>query len=262
MFYAANHLPQLGQDVHIYRCYLDQPLTPKTSSLLSQDEQTRAQAYRFEHLTRRYTACRATLRWLLGHYLNLSPDDIAFQYTNFGKPTIHPQQNPNHLQFNVSHSDSQAIIAIHQGGLLGVDIEAIKPLDDRDAIAQQHFSTYEYQQYLTLDESARTWAFYTIWTRKEAFIKAMGEGLSYPLHAFDVSFLPHTQPCVQAIRQGHGQPHPWTLRAGRFQVDNQDYLSACIWQGEPKPVRGFELQRDGTVTKEDELWSENLATSK
>lgn len=152
---------------------------------LSDDEKARAQRFRFEHLQRKFTICRGVLRLLLGRYLNVPPQAIAFQYTSTGKPKLAVDFG---IHFNVSHSGEVALFAFARDCELGVDVEQVRPLPEMLSIAERFFSAEEVTELVGTPDDERQRAFFRCWTRKEAYIKATGEGLSAPLDQFAVSF--------------------------------------------------------------------------
>jgi 4'-phosphopantetheinyl transferase len=165
-------------------------------SLLSEDELTRAKRYHFARHQRRFTVARAMLRCILARYLNRSPIELVFSYTKHGKPQL--VNNPS-LQFNLSHSDELALLAIGNGFPLGIDVEffSARPYE---GIGKQLFSTSEMQGLHLSPSLLKPLAFFHIWAQKEAFIKACGHGLAYPTQKFDVPILPPTnQPCIDIL---------------------------------------------------------------
>jgi 4'-phosphopantetheinyl transferase len=158
------------------------------AGLLSADERERAERFYFERDRRRYMRARAALRAVLGGYLDTDPRDLVFSYGGHGKPAL-GGRFADTLAFNVSHSEETALIAVGARGDIGVDIEAVRRLDDRDDLAFRMFSTEESSTLRALHEEHRDLAFFTCWTRKEAYVKAVGDGLALPLDRFTVTFV-------------------------------------------------------------------------
>lgn len=179
--------PLARNEVHIWRVNLEELDKDwhTLSSILSTDEQARANSYRFEHLKHRYIMGRSALRKLLGRYLNCSPISIRFSYNDYGKPSL--SDNNSDIQFNVSRSQNIMLCAFVLNSEVGIDIEAINPNIDFAAISQSFFSEQERKALHEIDKNAIDRAFFRIWSRKEAYIKALGKGLSYPLQQFSVS---------------------------------------------------------------------------
>src|SRR3990167_8036781 len=155
--------------------------------LLNPEEQHRANRYHFPKHQRRFTVAHAMLRLILSRYLKLKPSELAFTHNQYGKPSL--INNPDNVQFNLSHSQDSALLAIGKHHELGVDLEYFskRPLL---GIANNVFSPAEIRSLTQLPVDAQPLAFFTIWAQKEAFIKAVGMGLAYPLKTFDVSTQP------------------------------------------------------------------------
>jgi 4'-phosphopantetheinyl transferase len=230
---AANVLPRLGGgDVHVWLADLDDvgSESARVTSVLSTEETARAGRFWFEHDRRHYSRCRGILRHLLGAYLGAEPRSLVFAAAEEGKPFL--PQTP--IAFNVSHSGAYALIAVTRRGELGVDIEARRPLMDRDALARQCFSAVERARLQSLPEPVRAEAFFTCWTRKEAYVKAVGDGLAYPLDAFDVTFAPG-DPARLSVPEDPRRPKRWTLEA----LDAPPgYAAALVTEG-PRQVACF-----------------------
>jgi 4'-phosphopantetheinyl transferase len=158
--------------------------------ILTPDEVARASRFHFQEDRRQYIRGRAMLRMLLSRYLETPPAEIRFQYENHGKPEIAAPQESRDLRFNFSDSSGLALIAVGSGSAIGVDIEKVHPLPDFLDIATRFFSAREVQAILALSENKRQEAFFACWTRKEAYLKATGYGLLYPLSDFSVSVDP------------------------------------------------------------------------
>lgn len=153
---------------------------------LSGDERARAERFVFEVHRRRFTAARGLLREVLAGELGIPPAAVRFDYGPRGKPAL-ARDLETELRFNVSHAQERALLAVARGLELGVDIEAVREGIDTAAIAKRFFSPKEGGALLALPEAARADAFFTIWTRKEAYVKLLGGGLAIPLDSFDVS---------------------------------------------------------------------------
>jgi 4'-phosphopantetheinyl transferase len=151
---------------------------------LCPDEREKAARFHFQPDHDRYVAARGLLRLQLGAFLNRDPKTLLFEYTSYGKPFI---KNCG-IEFNLSHSGDWVLFAFTQSAAIGVDIEQIRPLPDMPDVARQNFSAAEFALWQAAPAWDRTQAFYRCWTRKESFIKAIGEGLSCPLDSFEVAF--------------------------------------------------------------------------
>ncbi|MGA2965469.1 MAG: 4'-phosphopantetheinyl transferase superfamily protein [Terriglobales bacterium] len=187
--------------VDVWRVRLDEPaMAGLDASILSPDEKARASRFHFEKDGMHFTRCRSALRELLGGYLEIGAAEVRFEYSASGKPRLGAGHNPRALQFNVSHSANMALIAVGSEHRLGVDIERIRSDANTDALAERFFSLRERAGLRALPDGLRVPGFFACWTRKEAFIKATGDGLSFPLADFSVSTHPETDPAVEEIR--------------------------------------------------------------
>ncbi len=160
----------------------------KWGALLSESELKRAGAFRYPGDAALYVAAHGSLREILGAYAKIPPGDIEFGGTEFGKPLL--RNNEHGIRFNMSHSAGGALVAVSRNREVGVDIEAVAPAGDLGLIAERCFSSREIDLFRSAADSGRTEVFYGIWTRKEAYIKARGEGMSMDLRAIDCSSLP------------------------------------------------------------------------
>jgi len=186
--------PRLREGVaHVWRARIAPPVgapddTPPDAELcrhLSEDELTRAARFKFERHRYKHVAARATLRRLLGHYANVAPQEIRFDYGMQGKPRIEHPSSAQRISFNVSHSGDLALFAFTLGPRLGVDIEAVRNMPNALGIARRFFTSDEAILLGAADNVSD--CFFRFWTRKEAVIKAVGTGLATPLSDFDVS---------------------------------------------------------------------------
>jgi 4'-phosphopantetheinyl transferase len=157
------------------------------TQLLSTDERRRMTRLAFESDRRRFAIARGTLRELLGARLGVDAASITFDYGPRGKPALSVAYAASGLRFNVAHTTDVAAFAFTDGREVGVDVEAFRPIPDADDVAAHFFSDAENDVYRRLGATQRLAGFYNCWTRKEAFIKAQGDGLHFPLRDFDVS---------------------------------------------------------------------------
>jgi 4'-phosphopantetheinyl transferase len=199
--------------------------------LLSPDEQERAARFKFEHLREGFTLARAALRVLLAQNLNAPPAELAFTYGARGKPELAGAASA--LRFNLSHSGGMAVYALTGGGEVGVDVERVRPVHDMEDIARRFFNAGEVADLLTVEPALRETAFFTCWTRKEAFIKATGEGLGHPLDSFRVSFLPG-EACRFLEIAGSAGAGEWALHSLALPAG---YVGALAFRGAERQVR-------------------------
>jgi 4'-phosphopantetheinyl transferase len=197
----------------IWKVNLDQATLENSDvNVLSEDEQARASRFHFEKDRIHFTRCRSTLRHLLALYLTIPPHAIQFEYLAGGKPQLATAQNPNTLQFNVSHSGGIALIAIGSQHRLGVDIEKMRRDIDAEALAERFFSIRERAGLRTLPEGLLVRGFFACWTRKEAFLKATGTGLSFPLADFSVTTHPDRDPELEELEGNFDAGKQWLLK--------------------------------------------------
>lgn len=180
-------------EVHVILVNLDEsaPLRGNDLNILSDAERARASSLRFPMGPERYLASKIALRQVLSGYLNVSPEDIVFEHSDRGKPRITSPETK--IQFNVSHSDKWALIAIADSFLVGVDIERVDPARETLKIAERFFAPHEFQELVNLPPgSGLQDAFTKAWVVKEAYVKATGDGVSYGLDRVLVSRDPDT----------------------------------------------------------------------
>lgn len=168
----------------------DVPDARALATLLSEAERRRANSFVLDQDRRRFIVGRVRLRQLLAERLGVAPQRVAFVYGAHGKPALAPEFAGSGLCFNLSHSKGLAVYAFAFGRDVGVDVEAIREIPDANEIAARVFSAGEREAYAALRPRDRALGFLNCWTRKEAFIKAIGDGLTYPLDRFDVSIAP------------------------------------------------------------------------
>jgi 4'-phosphopantetheinyl transferase len=157
---------------------------------LSQAERSRAARFRFDRERRRFIVARARLRELLAERLDVPPESIEFVYAREGKPALAKRFARSGWRFNLSHCGELALYAFSRAGEVGVDVEAVHAIAEADAIAARVFSRREHEAYRALAPTERPLAFFRCWTRKEAFVKALGDGLAVPLERLDASAPP------------------------------------------------------------------------
>ena len=172
------------------RLDLDEAALDALAATLSDDERARAERFVFARDRSRFIAARGVLRRLLGARLGLAPSRLRFAYGAQGKPSLSQESSEAQVSFSVAHSRDRALVAVASGAPIGADIEVLRPLPSAEAIAERVFSPDELAQLRSLPSQQREVAFYLGWTRKEAYIKALGTGLAHPLDAFSVSFTP------------------------------------------------------------------------
>lgn len=207
-FQLPAPLPLPADEVHLWQVDLAAmaPAEDRLLQILSGDERTRAARFHAARDRRTFAVTRGLLRTILASYLNTDAATLAFHYPEKGKPRIADTA----LEFNVSHSGDQSLLAFARSRAIGVDVEIIRHDFDCTALAERFFSLRERTAVAALDPQDRFAGFFRCWTRKEAYIKAHGSGLSLPLHEFDVSLAPGDQNALLAVRSGDDASR-WSL---------------------------------------------------
>jgi len=226
-------------DIHIWYATLDVPLSQFEilSNTLSTDEFLRAERFHFEKDRKHFVVGRGILRSILGSYLGIKPGRMKFCYGENGKPALLDQTCRGMIRFNLSHSNGMTLYAFAIGREIGIDIEKVRDISEMEQIAESHFSVREYNVLCTLSESKIKEAFYNCWTRKEAFIKAIGDGLTMPLDSFDVSVVSGEPAKLLSIQGDQTKADHWSLQAltpspgfiGALAVEGEYRHLAC-WQ--------------------------------
>jgi 4'-phosphopantetheinyl transferase len=178
-------------EVHIWNASLDVPddTIRNAWAILSPDEVARAEGLRLERDRKRFVVARGILRKILSAILDVPPSVVRFETTSHGKPVLAAEHARVGIQFNLSHSHDLALFAVTQSRGVGIDVEYIREIDAVN-VAEHFFSRGEYENLRRLPADQQRAAFFTCWTRKEAYIKARGEGLARSLQSFEVSILP------------------------------------------------------------------------
>lgn len=203
--------------------------------LLSDEEISRVNRFMFSKDKDRFVCTRAILRILSGSYLDLDPKEVRFNYNEYGKPSFKPECN---LEFNISHSGNMLVIAIVKENEIGVDIEQINYNFNGLSIARNFFSSHEINLLENLPESEQDIAFFRCWTRKEACIKAIGRGLSFPLYSFSVSLDSDSKAkFIEPIRI-RKDTNVWSLYSHR---PTSEYISAIAVRGKVNSIEYINL---------------------
>jgi 4'-phosphopantetheinyl transferase len=218
-------------EVYLYAQTLPvaEDLLAKLYTVLNQEEQQRAARYHFERDRTRFIVARGLLRYLLSAYLNKPAVDIVFEYGPQGKPTVADST----VQFNVSHSDDCVLIGIGYHHPLGVDVEHMMRTIEIDSIAARFFTTNEARQIQALSGIAQRRAFFNVWTRKEALLKAIGSGLSLSLQACEVGVGDETVSTILACNAPSFNVQDWQVHN---RVLSDDYLAAAVVHRDLKVV--------------------------
>jgi 4'-phosphopantetheinyl transferase len=203
-----------GEQVHVWRVLLDSraPDAPRLEQFLSEHERRRAARYRVLRDRQHFTVARAALRAILGAYLHLDPWQVQFGEGVHGKPALAGKHDASQIRFNMSHSGGVALCAIAYGRAVGIDVERIRLDLDVEQIAEEFFSLQEVAALRRVPSEHRIRAFFTCWVRKEAYIKAKGEGLSLPLDSFTVSLSPREEAALLHVAGNPAESSAWSFR--------------------------------------------------
>ncbi len=221
-----KNLNMKSDEVHIWLASLDIDRTSlkNLKKILSEDEIKRAEKFYFEKDKNHFIACRSILRNILSLYLNVPAGDIKFSYNPYGKPSV-PEKK---ISFNLSNSYGLAIYGITCDKEIGIDIEHIPEDFSWEEIVEQFFSKKEIMELYKTPCDMRKKAFFNCWTRKEAYIKAKGMGLSIPLDSFDVSLIPGEPVKLLEVRGKKEEKSRWFLKEILI---NNNYISALAVEG-------------------------------
>lgn len=222
-------------EVHIWRASqnVEPAALSRLHSLLDSAEKARAERFVFQRDRDRFIVARGILRELLAGYAGSQPTAIEFQYGPQGKPALRTgDSSPARICFNVSHSHGLMVCAFAVKRQLGIDIELIRSDFGGDEIAQRYFSGAEVAELNSLAPEARAEAFFLCWTRKEAYIKARGEGLQLPLGSFSVSLTPGSPEELRAEDSTRWELRSFEPAAG--------YAGAVVVEGKGPPVRLYD----------------------
>jgi 4'-phosphopantetheinyl transferase len=197
--------------VHIWQVFLkpfaESPQRAELFELLTEEERARASRYVYTVDQDRFIIARGVLRALLGRYLGIDPRTIVFEYGEHGKPSV-----MSSLKFNLSHAGDWAVYGFTQRQNIGIDVERMRDDLDINSIAQRFFSAYESSMLQQLPPEQQLAAFFDIWAKKEAFIKAIGSGLFYSLQQFDVSVNPMEPATLLSVAGSQEKAQAWVLQ--------------------------------------------------
>lgn len=243
---AAHDLALPAGEVQIWSVALDPPPAEaaRLVASLAADERERAARFHFERHRRQYEVGRGALRALLGAYLGLPPAEVRFAYGPRGKPFLAAPRPPGppqataggDLHFNLSNSHELALVGFARGVEIGVDVEHLKPMDDLEQIAERFFSESERLTLRRLPAADKPEGFFNCWTRKEAYLKAVGEGLAARLDSFDVTLAPGEPARMLTLEGDAARAARWFLTPFR---PASGYLGALAIEAAPLPVRTF-----------------------
>jgi 4'-phosphopantetheinyl transferase len=230
----------LGPDeIHVWAIHLDPPPAEveRLGRFLAADEWERANRFRFEKHRRQYVVGRGALRTLLAAYTSGTPEAVRFRYGPRGKPFLE-SPDAGRLEFNLSNSDELALAAFVTGREIGVDVELLRPMPDCEQISERFFSESERKVLREMPGPVKEETFFNCWTRKEAYLKAVGEGLAAPLDSFDVTLAPGDPPRMLTLEGNAERASRWFFH---HLVPAEKYLGAVAIEGGTWDVKTWEF---------------------
>jgi 4'-phosphopantetheinyl transferase len=221
-------------EIHVWRAGLTLTSDEESRRIASLSPDERERAYRFVVARARtqFVAARSTLRAILGRYLGRAPQEVRFVLGPVGKPSL-ADVSPS-LYFNLSHSHEVALVAVTPCGEIGVDVEHVRDMATRDAMAERFFHPSEVATLQALPPDLRAHGFFNAWTRKEAFLKATGKGITYGIDRVEVTLAPGDSPLVLGVDGDQTEAAAWSL--GVFTPAPQ-YLGALAMRGRWERLR-------------------------
>jgi 4'-phosphopantetheinyl transferase len=202
--------------------------------LLSTDELQRADRFHFDKHRRRFIKARAAMRQILGGYAGVTAKELTFSYGARGKPELSGAAESIGIKFNLSHSDDVAMLAVTRGLTVGIDIERINPEFATEEIAERFFAKGEIECLQALPIAERADSFFSCWTRKEAYIKALGDGLSVPLDSFEVAFGPGIGAALLQVKTDPREVSRWSM----YDLETaQGFRAALVVEGRGHGLR-------------------------
>lgn len=242
---SPTDLSLAENEVHVWRVDLEVPVQDiePPQGVLTDEEIERARKFYFEKDRHHWTVAHIALRRLLGQYLHVHPHSLRFTTNEYGKPAIAYPSAGTRLHFNISHSGGLALCAFAYDRHIGVDVEYMRASIEYNELATYSFSAHECATLQALPAASQEEAFFLCWSRKEAYIKARGKGLSLPLDQFDVSLIPSEPAALLDSREDPQATKHWSLHAllpgeryaGALVVEGFDWQLSC-WQWETRYV--------------------------
>jgi 4'-phosphopantetheinyl transferase len=200
--------------IHVWTASLDSrpEALPAFESSLAPEEQARAARFHFPIHRERFIAGRGLLRSLLASYLGMKPGALKFAYGPNGKPALTGSAVQQSLHFNLAHSEDLFLVAVTRSGMVGVDVERVRMIPDLEELVARFFSPNEHAKFRNLTAGQKPAAFFNLWTRKEAWLKATGDGITHLLSQVEVSFLPTEQARLVRLPATYTKSSFWSLQ--------------------------------------------------
>ncbi|HSS21520.1 MAG TPA: 4'-phosphopantetheinyl transferase superfamily protein [Pyrinomonadaceae bacterium] len=234
---SATQLELPADEVHVWLANLDAFGPESLRSLLAEDELARADRFHFDKDRNHFIVARGLLRRLLTSYLGSNAAELKFEYGRMGKPSLTAEQS-DWLTFNLAHSNGFALYAVTRQRAVGVDLEFMRDDVAEEQLAERFFSPGEARRLRSLPVELRRQGFFNCWTRKEAYIKARGEGLSMPLSEFEVSFAASEAAALLGNQVEPEEVKRWSMKA----IDvPSGYVGAVVAAGQNWRLKEFVL---------------------
>ncbi len=233
---SPAHLVLPAGETHVFSFALDLPASQVAglARILSHDEVARAERFKLARDRLRYISGRAQLRMILGRYVDGEAARLEFRYGSHGKPALQRGSGGERVRFNMSRSHGLGILAIQLDEDIGIDVERVRLLPDALRIAKRLFAAEEHRALRSLPASELGAAFFRYWTRKEAVVKSIGLGLSYPVNAFTLSFKPGASPERIVAKSKEGNARRWLIPVPEL---SPGYVAALATAGSPSPLK-------------------------
>lgn len=227
-----------GSEIHVWAAPLSvgRNILEGYAATLSPDEKARAERFRFEKHRDRFIAGRGMVREILGRYLQSQPAALRFDYLMNGKPALAGKFASGGIHFNLSHSEDLALVAVTRIGIVGVDVECVREIKEVDDLVARFFSRRENELFQKVPSPEKPVAFFNLWTRKEALLKATGEGITRSLSLVEVSFLPGEPARLLAVSGDTAKAAQWSLRELQ---PAQEFVGAVAIQAGDISVKTF-----------------------
>ena len=239
-------------EVQIWKLKLPQQanFVAQSYHLLSEDEKNRAEKYKFNEDRDNFISSRGVLRIIAGKYLDVSPESIKFSYSSYGKPFLSLTEYPIRVNFNLSDTKGLVLYAFTLKNEIGIDVESLHKIMDMAAVASRFFSINEVQRLKHVALAKRDDAFLSCWTLKEAYIKAIGEGLSCPLDQFEMAFTEGQKPSLLYSQWDENEKERWQMY--RIQAP-EGYIASLAVEGRSHNLIYKDFEKEflqfGSVTK-------------
>ena len=231
-------IKKLGNEIHVWLAELDQPqnVVDRFLGYLNWNEKKRISKFKTETLKKKQIVSKGLLKLLIAKYLNTEPQTVEFESNEYGKPFISPAINPINLKFNISHSNRLGLYAFTTDHALGVDVEKIQELENIYDLVDLCMSDFEKRWFLKLSPGIKTDVFYKFWTVKEAFIKAVGTGFSFPLANVELKIKSKNKCELYKISDSVNSARQWRLFTFSPKLN---YVASLITKASKKEIKHY-----------------------